>query len=85
MSRRWIPVLIFWAIFLPALLFSGRYPWLKPVWTAALLLLGGASAVSFLVQVLRHRGDPRALTSCGSKRWWLRLVLDEEKQPTQQP
>jgi hypothetical protein len=81
MKRQTIAVLVFWAVFLLALGFSGRHLWLRPVWTALLLLYVGALGIRYLVHVVRRRGDPRAMRSCGMPRWWMRFLVDEQDQP----
>jgi len=80
MNRRWIPV-VFWVIFFAILGLSTKFPRLKAIWPAMLLLAVGALAINHLVQVLRRRPMP----SCSNTRWWMRFLMDKESQPTRHP
>ena len=76
MGRRWIPV-VFWIVFVAVLALSSRFPALKAVWQAMLLVGVGALALNYLLQVLRNRPVP----SCSNTRWWMRFVMEKESEP----
>lgn len=80
MNRRWVPA-VFWIVFVAILGLSTRFPRLKAVWPALLLLAVGALVVNYLVQVLRHRPVP----SCSNTRWWMRFLMDREGKLTPRP
>ena len=80
MNRRWIPV-VCWVAFLSVLGLSNRFPRLKAVWPAMLLLAVGGLAINYLARVIRRR----PVQSCGASRWWMRFLLEQESEHTKKP
>ena len=80
MKGRWIPVIIFWALFLASIALYGRFPWLDITWYVALLVILIAFSIYSALRIIRDRTDKPA----GSyPRWFKRFAMDEPDEPTE--
>jgi hypothetical protein len=80
MSRRWIPVIVFWILFITSIGLGKRYAWLDTVWyVAGMLFLLGISVYS-IVHILRHRYEADSISYRGIPRWLERFSTDETDQ-----
>lgn len=77
MLCRWIPAIIFWALFIVSIGLYERYPWLDTVWYFALLFFILFVAVYSVVHIHRHRHEATAIAYQGVPRWLERFFLDE--------
>lgn len=76
-QRRWVPVAVFWILFVSSIGLGRRYPRLDSIWyVVGMALLLGLSIYSFSY-ALRHRKEPDAFSSKGIPRWLERFLLDE--------
>ena len=77
--RSWIPVLVFWGLFLGSIALGKRYPWIDTVWYAAWLGFLLLVAVYAIVQIFRHRGAADGYVGYrGVPSWVVRLFGDDD-------
>ena len=77
MNRRWIPVIIFWALFLGSIGLYGRYAWLDFGWHLALLFVLMALSIYSVIRIIRH---PTEKLNTSYPRWFKRFAMDESNE-----
>jgi hypothetical protein len=86
MTRRWIPAIVFWALFIVSLGLYDRYPWLDTVWYAAGMLFLLLVASYSVVRIFRHRHETTTISYQGIPRRLERFFLDEDDdRPNRKP
>ena len=84
-SRRWIPGIVFWVLFLGSIALDRHHPWVRTVWVAAwLLILVGVAAVA-VVEIFRHREDTAGFISYRGVPGWVVALFGGGSEPEDAP
>ena len=84
-DRRWIPGILFWALFLGSLALDERHPWVRTVWVIAWLLFLIVVAVIAIVQIFRHRHDTGGVISYRGAPSWVATLFGDGPEPGDKP
>lgn len=85
-SRRWIPGIVFWVLFLGSLALDDRHPWVHTVWVVAWLLFFFVMAVFAGIQIFRHRHDTGGVVGYrGGVPSWAVTLFGGGPEPEDQP
>jgi len=84
-SRRWIPGIAFWVLFLGSLAFDERRSWVHTVWVIAWLLFLIVVAVFAIVHILRHRHDTGGVSSYRGAPGWVATLFGDGPEPGDEP
>jgi len=80
-SRRWIPGIAFWVLFLGLLAFDERHSWVHTVWVIAWLLFLIVVAVFAIVHVFRHPYDTGGVSSYRGAPSWVATLFGDGPEP----
>ena len=85
-SRRWIPGIVFWVLFLGSLaLDEHHHGWVDTVWVAVWLLFLAVVGAIAVVQAFRHRHDTGGVLSYRGTIGWVAMLFGDGPEPGNKP
>jgi len=84
-SRKWIPGIVFWVLFLGSIALDRRHPWVRTVWVAVWFLFLVFIAAVAVVQIFRHREDTAGIISHRGVPAWAVTLFGGGPEPGDRP